>query len=109
MEQALGASRVAVTGAFSIGLATSALASISVGRWLDRRGPRGLMTLGSCLATLLTFAWARVESLAALYAVWFLLGFAMAATLYEPDFDVVVFLFVLGRERAMMTGSLLEG
>ncbi len=109
MEQALGASRVAVTAAFSIGLAVSALASISVGRWLDARGPRALMTAGSVLATALTFAWARVESLPALYAVWFLMGLAMAATLYEPAFAVVVSWFARGRDRALLTVTLVAG
>jgi MFS family permease len=109
MEQDLGASRVAVTAAFSIGLGTSALASISVGRWLDRRGPRALMTAGSCLATLLTFAWARVQSLPALYVVWFLMGFAMATTLYEPAFAVIVSWFVRGRDRALLTVTLVAG
>src|SRR5947207_11488882 len=109
MEQDLGASRVAVTAAFSIGLGTSALASISVGRWLDRRGPRALMTTGSCLATLLTFAWARVESLPALYLVWFVMGLAMAATLYEPAFAVVVSWFTRGRDRALLTVTLVAG
>jgi MFS family permease len=109
MEQDLGASRVAVTGAFSIGLAISALASISVGRWLDRRGPRALMTAGSCLATLLTFAWARVQSLPALYVVWLLMGLAMATTLYEPAFAVVVSWFVRGRDRALLTVTLVAG
>ena len=90
MEQDLGASRVAVTGAFSLGLGVSALAALPVGRWIDRHGARGLMTVGSCLATLLTFAWARVETLSALYAVWFGMGLAMAATLYEPAFAVIV-------------------
>src|SRR5207248_3252543 len=109
MEQDLGDSRVAVTAAFSIGLGVSALASISVGRWLDARGPRALMTAGSVLATALTFAWARVESLPALYAVWFLMGFAMAATLYEPAFAVVVSWFARGRDRALLTVTLVAG
>src|SRR2546428_3598420 len=109
MEQDLGASRVAVTAAFSVGLGTSALASISVGRWLDRRGPRALMTAGSCLATLLTLAWARVESLLALYVVWFLLGLAMAATLYEPAFAVVVSWFARGRDPPLLTVTLVAG
>ena len=61
------------------------------------------MTGGSCLATLLTLAWARVESLPALYAVWFLMGLAMAATLYEPAFAVVVSWFRQGRDRALLT------
>ena len=109
MEAELGASRVAVTAAFSIGLGVSALAGVPVGRWIDARGPRGVMTLGSCLASLLTFAWARVESMAALYAVWFGLGLAMAATLYEPAFAAVVSWFRQGRERALLTVTLVAG
>jgi Major Facilitator Superfamily len=109
MEQDLGASRVAVTAAFSIGLGVAALAALPVGRWIDRHGGRGLMTAGSCLATALTFAWARVESLPALYAVWFLMGLAMAATLYEPAFAVVVSWFRHGRDRALLTVTLVAG
>lgn len=110
MEEALGASRVAVTGAFSLGLAVSALAAVSVGRWLDRHGPRGLMTLGSCLGTGLCLAWARVESLPALYLVWFGMGFAMATTLYEPAFTAVVAWFTTrGRDRALLTLTLAAG
>jgi Major Facilitator Superfamily len=109
MEQDLGASRVAITAAFSVGLGVAALAALPVGRWIDRRGGRGLMTLGSCLATALTFAWARVESLPALYAVWFLMGLAMAATLYEPAFAVVVSWFRQGRDRALLTVTLVAG
>ena len=106
MEAELGASRVAVTAAFSIGLGVSALAGIPVGRWIDAHGPRGIMTFGSCLASLLTLAWARVESVGALYAVWFGLGLAMAATLYEPAFAAVVSWFRRGRECALLTVTL---
>src|SRR5437667_6617567 len=86
MEEDLGASRVAITSAFSLGLAVSALAAIPVGRWLDRYGPRALMTAGSCLATVLMLAWSRVESVPALWAVWCGMGLALAAILYEPAF-----------------------
>jgi MFS family permease len=109
MERDLGASRVAVTAAFSIGLGVSALAALPVGRWLDRHGPRALMTAGSILATALTFAWARVESLPALYAVWFLMGLALAATLYEPAFAVIVSWFRERRDRALLTVTLVAG
>jgi len=109
MERDLGASRVAITGAFSIGLGVSALAALPVGRWIDRHGGRGLMTAGSCLATALTFAWARVDSVAQLYAVWFFMGLAMAATLYEPAFAVVVSWFRRGRDRALLTVTLVAG
>ena len=109
MEQDLGASRVAITAAFSIGLGVAALAALPVGRWIDRHGGRGLMTAGSCLATVLTFAWARVDSVPSLYAVWFFMGFAMAATLYEPAFAVVVSWFREGRDRALLTVTLAAG
>ena len=109
MEQDLGASRVAVTGAFSVGLGVSALAALPVGRWIDRHGGRALMTAGSCLATALTFAWARVETLPVLYAVWFGMGVAMAATLYEPAFAVVVSWFPRGRDRALLIVTLAAG
>lgn len=109
MEQDLGASRVAITLAFSLGLGVAALAALPVGRWIDRHGGRGLMTAGSCLATTLTFAWARVESLPALYGVWLLMGLAMAATLYEPAFAVVVSWFRQGRDRALLTVTLAAG
>lgn len=110
MEQDLGASRVAITAAFSIGLGVAALAALPVGRWIDRHGGRALMTVGSCLAVALTFAWGRVESVPALYVVWFLMGLAMAATLYEPAFAVVVSWFRHGRrDRALLTVTLVAG
>jgi MFS family permease len=107
MEEHLHASRVAVTGAFSVGMGITALGAIPVGRWLDRRGPWVLMTLGSCLATALVFAWTRVESLEAFYVLWALFGVAMAATLYEPAFGTVVRWFPTHhRDRALTTVTL---
>ena len=70
MEEDLGASRVVVTGAFSLGLGVAALAGIPVGRWLDRRGARLLMTWAPVSPPSLTFLWSLVETPAALYAVW---------------------------------------
>ena len=61
MESDLGASRVAITGAFTVGMAVAALAAPPVGRWLDRRGPWGLMSGGSCLGAALVVAWSRVH------------------------------------------------
>lgn len=107
METGLGYSRVQLTGALSIGLLTSALAALPVGRWIDRHGARGVMTLGSCLATALLLVWSRIESLGALYAVWALMGLAMAATLYEPAFAAIVGWFPLkDRDRALLVVTL---
>jgi len=86
------------------------VAAIPVGRWIDRHGARTLMTLGSCLGTLLLLAWSRVESLPALYAVWGLMGFVLAATLYEPAFAAIVGWFPGGsRDRALLTLTLAAG
>ncbi len=107
MEAGLGYSRVQLTGALSIGLLTSALAALPVGRCIDRYGARGVMTLGSCLATALLLVWARIETLGALYAVWALMGLAMAATLYEPAFAAIVGWFPLkDRDRALLIVTL---
>src|SRR5436853_27701 len=107
MEADLGYSRVELTGALSIGLLTSALIAIPVGRWIDRHGACGVMTLGSCLATALLLVWSRIESLGALYAVWALMGLAMAATLYEPAFAAIVGWFPLrDRDRALLVVTL---
>ena len=107
MEAELGFTRVQITGAFSVGLMSSALAALPVGRWIDRHGARSLMTAGSCAATLLVLAWSRVDGLPALYALWFLMGLALAATFYEPAFAAVVGWFpTQHRDRALLTVTL---
>jgi MFS family permease len=109
VERDLGASRAAVTGAFSVALGVSALAAVPVGRWIDRSGPRALMTAGSCLAAGLLLAWSRVESLGALYVVWAGMGLAMAAVLYEPAFVAIVQWFPHRRDRALLVVTLAGG
>jgi len=109
MQEELGWSRIALTGAYSVGLLVSALAAPVAGRWLDRRGPRGLMTLGSALGTVLLLVWASVEDLWVLYLVWTGIGLAMAATLYEPAFAVLAKWFERGRARALLLVTLAGG
>ncbi|HYX89222.1 MAG TPA: MFS transporter [Gaiellaceae bacterium] len=70
MQHALGWSRTELTGAFSLALATSALAAVPVGRWLDRHSPRALMTIGSLAGALLVLAWSQVHDLLVFYVVW---------------------------------------
>jgi sugar phosphate permease len=101
MEADLGWSRTTMAGAYSLALVVSGLAAFPVGRWLDRHGPRGLMTVGSIAAALLILAWSRVESLTAYYLIWVGLGLTMAATLYEPAFVAVANWFVRNRGRAL--------
>src|SRR5579885_2582407 len=93
MQTEFGWSKTAITGAFSLSLAVAGLAGVPAGRWLDRHGPRLLMTAGSIGAVALTLAWAGVHSLVALYLVWAGIGVVTAAVLYEPAFWVVAVWF----------------
>lgn len=101
MGDELGWSRAAVTGAFSVGLLCSGLAAPMVGRWLDRSGPRPVMTTGSVAAALLVLAWATVDDLVGFYLIWVGLGLASAMVLYEPAFAMVARWFVRSRGRAL--------
>src|SRR5215211_5729796 len=109
MQEELGWSRTALTGAYSVGLLVSALTAPLAGRWLDRYGPRGLMTLGSALGSVLLLVWASVEDLWVLYLVWIGIGLAMAATLYEPAFAVLAKWFERGLARALLLVTLAGG
>jgi sugar phosphate permease len=109
MQAELGWSRADLTGAFSMALLVSGLAGIPVGHWLDRYGPRLLMTLGSCAASLLVLAWAEVDSLTIFYLIWAGIGLTLAAVLYEPAFFVVATWFVRQRGRALTVLTFLAG
>jgi MFS family permease len=101
METEFGWSRSELTGAFSLSLLIAGVAGVPVGRLLDRRGPRWIMTAGSIGATLLVFAWSRVHSLTAFYAIWAGIGLAASAVLYEPAFVAVANWFARHRSKAL--------
>jgi MFS family permease len=109
LRDEFGWSLAQTTGAYSLALAISGLAAIPVGRWLDRHGPRALMTAGSCLAVLLVVAWSRVHSLLGFYLVWAGIGLAMSAVLYEPAFYIVATWFARLRGRALTLLTFLGG
>ena len=109
MQEELGWSQPALTGAYSLGLLVSGLAAPLVGRWLDRHGPRGLMTIGSIVGAALLLVWASVADLLVFYLVWVGIGLAMAATLYEPAFAVLAKWFERGRARALLLVTLAGG
>jgi MFS family permease len=109
MEREMGWSRAQSTAAFSIALLVSATFAVPAGRWVDRGGARLMMTLGSCAGAALLVAWARVESLPALYLIWAAVGVTMAAVLYEPAFAVLAKWFVHDRDRAFTILTLAAG
>jgi MFS family permease len=90
MEAALGWSRTEINGALTAGLLAAGLAAIPAGRWVDRRGGRGLITLASFAGAGLLLAWASAERLWLFYAVWIAIGVAQAGALAEPAYAVVV-------------------
>jgi MFS family permease len=104
-----GWSRAATSAAFSLALFASALAGVPLGRWLDRHGPRAVMTAGSVAGVLLLIAWSRVQSLWAFYLIWIGIGVALAAVLYEPAFWIVANWFVRLRGRALTSLTFIGG
>ncbi|GAA3695180.1 MFS transporter [Nonomuraea antimicrobica] len=90
MQRDLKAEGTQVAAALTLAVLATALCAPLVGRWLDARGGRTLMTVGSVLGALAVFAWSRVETLPQLYGVFLAIGIASAMVLYEPAFAVIV-------------------
>ncbi|HEY1295693.1 MAG TPA: MFS transporter [Chloroflexota bacterium] len=109
MGDDLGWSRGQITGAFSLAVLLSGLAAIPVGRWLDRHGPRLLMSVGSIVATLLVIGWSRVSNLPQMYLVWAAIGLTMSATLYDPAFATASRWFERRRVQALTMITLMAG
>jgi MFS family permease len=104
-----GWSIAAVTAAFSTGLVVSALVGIPVGRWLDRIGPRLVMTTGSVLAVPAVVGIAVAPTLPWFFAAWALAGVAMAGTLYPPAFAALTRWWGPRRLTALTALTLLAG
>ncbi|GAA3899958.1 MFS transporter [Streptomyces lacrimifluminis] len=104
-----GWSTTTTTGAFSAALVVSALAGIPVGRILDRRGPRAVMTTGSLLGVAAVLAIAHAPNPAAFTAAWLLAGMAMAATFYQPAFAALTRWWGEDRIRALTIVTLAGG
>ena len=109
MQTELGWSRAEITGAFSVAIVVLGLCGVAVGQWLDRRGPRLLMTAGSVLGVLLVLAWSQVRDLATFYVLWVLMGACWSATLYSPAFATVTAWFRERRTEALTVVTLMAG
>ncbi|MFK5582475.1 MFS transporter [Serinicoccus sp. LYQ131] len=96
-----GWSAGAAMAAFSTGLVTSAVAGVPVGRWLDRWGPRPVMTGGSCLAVVAMVGLALSHHFVMFLGSWVLAGLAMAAVFYQPAFAALTEWFGPRRVRAL--------
>ncbi|WP_194396073.1 MFS transporter [Microbacterium atlanticum] len=74
--------------AITLGLLTSAVCAIPVGRWLDRH-PRRVMVAGSILATAALVAAAASPTIWIFIAAWITCGAAQSAVLYQAAFTVI--------------------
>ncbi|MFI1865470.1 MFS transporter [Streptomyces jumonjinensis] len=104
-----GWSTGATTAAFSLGLIVSGLAGIPVGRILDHRGPRAVMTLGSVLGALSLVVIAASPNLTVFFAGWALAGLSMAATFYQPAFAALTRWWAPDHIRALTIVTLAGG
>ncbi len=99
----------AVTAAFSTGLVVAAAVGIPAGRWLDRVGPRPVMTIGSLLAVPAVVIIGTAASFPVFVAGWVLAGVAMAGTLYPPAFAALTRWWGPRRVTALTALTLLAG
>ncbi|MDK1349157.1 MFS transporter [Streptomyces sp. 378] len=99
----------ATTAAFSLALVISALAGIRVGRILDQRGPRAVMTVGSVLGAVSLLIVAAAPNLLVFFAGWALAGLAMAATFYQPAFAALTRWWAPDHMRALTIVTLAGG
>src|SRR5262245_33521151 len=85
-----GWSRGFVFLGFTVALLAMGVVSNAVGRAIDRRGGRAVMTLGTLLVSVGLFALAQVRSEAAYLVVWAFLGLGMRLCLYDAAFAALV-------------------
>ncbi|MBT2233480.1 MFS transporter [Nonomuraea sp. NEAU-A123] len=114
MARDLHATNAQIAAALTLSILIAALCAPLVGRRLDARGGRGLMTAGSILGATAVLAWSRVENLWQLYAVFAAMGIACAMVLYESAFAVIVSWFdgpalERGRTNALLALTVVAG
>jgi len=85
-----GWSQSLVFGGLTVGLLVSSAASTHIGRLLDRRGGRAVMSAGSVLTAIGLVVLSQVSEPYAYLLTWALLGLAMRMTLYDAAFAALV-------------------
>jgi MFS family permease len=86
IQATLGISQTILFGAFTIGMLISGAASPTVGKLVDERGGRTVLTAGSLLGAAAFLTLSLAKDPVVFLSGWVLGGVAMAATLYEPAF-----------------------
>lgn len=86
MARSLGVSDSGLYGSFTVGLFVSGLVAPWAGRRIDRRGGRGVLVLGSVVASVACLVLAAAASATTMAAGWILAGAAMGMGLYDAAF-----------------------
>lgn len=95
--------------AFSAGLVTSALVGIPMGRWLDERSPRVIMTASSLVGAAGLALVSAAPGLHVFTLGWVIVGAAQAGLLYQAAFTVITRRYGPARRRAMTVVTLAGG
>ena len=95
--------------AFSIALLCEGMLAFFVGRLIDAGKARAVMCTGSLLAAAAFIAMSFVQSQWQLYAAWIGVGIAMAGTLYQPAFSILIRRYPTDFRRAIITLTFLGG
>ena len=109
MRSALDASTAQLSGALSLAIGVSGIASVPVGRALDRHGARWVMTGGSLLGAASVVAWSQARTVAELYLAFVGIGVAGAMALYDPAFALINTWFVRDRSAALLSLTVVAG
>lgn len=110
LSQDLGWNRASISGAYTGSVLLAGLLGVPIGRLVDRRGARLLMTAGSLLAGAALLGLATIQQLWQFYLLWSGgLGVATALTLYPVTFTVVANWFVQRRGAALALLTLVGG
>ncbi|MFE0753814.1 MFS transporter [Inquilinus sp. NPDC058860] len=104
-----GWSHTLVHGGFSAALLVMGLSSAWIGRLIDRRGGRFVMTAGSVLSALGCAGLALARDPVSYYAAWLVLGLAMRCTLYDAAFAALARIGGAEARRPMAQITLLGG
>src|SRR5205085_5281378 len=86
MRRDLGVSELFLFGVFSAALLVSGTLAPLMGRLIDRRGGRFVLSLGSVLGATACALLAAAPNAAVMAAGWLVAGAALAACLYDPAF-----------------------
>jgi len=106
---ATGWSRTAITLAYSAGSLAGALAGVPVGRFIQRHGPRPVMTAGSVLGALAVAGIAAAPNYGLFVAAWLAAGIASAGLYYPPAFAALTAWYGPQRVAALTTLTLAAG